>query len=138
MDDLPIFEPFQAVTLVDCPSPEPPEATADAPPPEATADPPASVVDLVVYRPYSVDMHVMIGNLVAAAAWANARGQHDFESVQQTRPLPGFAEAWANILRNAGIVQETNFADEETRTLSVTCPILPPGGARVDRPARRE
>lgn len=178
MDNSSMFEPFEPVTFMDCPSPEPPEATADAPSPEATADPPPSVLDVVIYRPFWVDMHMMIGNLITAAAWANTRAHHNFGSVPQTRPLaggldvtpapmpwlamppvqtpiasltdsrttedwvrgvasPDFAAAWNNILRRAGIIQETNFADE-SRTLDVVCPVLPPGPARFDRPARRE
>jgi hypothetical protein len=153
MDNSSMFEPFEPVTLMDRPSPEPPEATADAPSPEASADPPPSVLDVAIYRPFSVDMHVMIGNLVTAAAWANARAHHNFGTVQT--PIasltdyrttedwvrgvasPDFAAAWNNILRRAGIIQETNFADE-SRTLDVVCARLPPGPARPYRPARRD
>jgi hypothetical protein len=98
-------EPFEPVTLMDCPSPE------------ATADAPSPVADLVSYSPRVVDQPLMPRLQVFS-------GGFDMT----------FA-IWRNI---AGIFQETNFAQPETNAMSVMCPILPPGGARVDHPTRRQ
>ena len=127
MGDSPVFEPFQPVTLVDCPSPEPPEAAADAPPPEAIADPPTDVALINMWT----NMHSRARSLTET---------RDPLRILMLLPITtfGFDITLARAMNAVGIFQDTNFADEETRTLSVMCPILPPGGARVDRPTRRE
>jgi hypothetical protein len=98
-------EPFEPVTLMDCPSPE------------ATGDAPSPVTDLVPYSPRVIDQPHM------------PRLQEFSRGFDMTFAI------WRTI---AGIFQETDFAQPETHTVSVMCPIFPPGGARVDRPTRHE
>ena len=170
MDDFPVFQSFQAVTLVDCPSPEPSEATVDSLSPEDTADAPPPATGLVVYRPHAFEEARLINNLRFAVAWANS--MHVVEILPHVHPLVGvdyapqplplltvppiqtptptltetrnpldafvvppmtgmdfctdrLLNAWKDLLKEI---------PEQSSTMHVECPMLPPGGMKVARP----
>jgi hypothetical protein len=159
-----MYEPFQPPeATADAP---PPEATAD--PPASVLDvgiyrPPLAYGTNITHQSIQrsfydpdwmfVEPHVSIRPSPAPAVgfledpwnimFSRARSLTETRDPLRTlMRLPittfGFDITLARALNAARIFQETNLAPEESRSLDVVCPALPPGPARSDRPARRE